>query len=106
MTLKIVEFVGDNDFSPFAEWFNDLDSAAAARVTVYINRLSQGNFSNVKSVGSGVMEIKIDYGPGYRVYFGKENEQLVILLGGGTKKTQPKDIEAAKKLWLKYKQMK
>ena len=74
--------------SPFADWFDDLDSQASAKVTMAVTRLGQGNFSNVKGVGSGVSEYKIDFGPGYRIYVGKYGDHLVILLGGGTKKRQ------------------
>ena len=66
-------------------------------------RLQQGNVSNVKGVGGGVLELWIDYGPGYRVYFGKDGEHLVILLGGGTKKRQSRDIQTAQDLWTTYK---
>ena len=63
-------------------WFRRLDATAAARVTMAIRRLELGNFSNVKGVGSGVFEFRIDFGPGYRVYFGKDGATIVILLGG------------------------
>src|ERR1700756_3048052 len=66
-------------------------------------RLEQGNLSNVKSVGEGVLEYRINFGPGYRVYFGRDGEALVILLTGGTKKRQRRDIEQAKELWADYK---
>jgi putative addiction module killer protein len=69
-------------------------------------RLQHSNFSNVKGVGSGVFEYRIDFGPGYRVYFGKDGDALVILLGGGTKKHQQRDIESAKTLWEAYKRRK
>jgi putative addiction module killer protein len=65
--------------------------------------LSLGNFSNVKGVGAGVFEVRLDFGPGYRVYFGKDGDTLVILLGGGTKKRQQDDIEAAHERWRDYK---
>ena len=61
--------------------------------------MEAGNFSNAKSVGAGVLECRIDFGPGYRVYFGKDGRHLVILLGGGTKKRPHKDIEAARGFW-------
>lgn len=92
--------------NPFGQWFDDLDINAAARVTTALTRMEDGNFSNVKGVGGGVFEYKIDFGPGYRVYFGKDGEALVILLGGGTKKRQSYDIEFARERWKDYKQRK
>ena len=69
-------------------------------------RIEQGNLSGAKGVGAGVSEYRIDFGPGYRVYFGKDGDTLIILLGGGTKKRQQKDIEAAQDLWREYKHRK
>ena len=68
--------------------------------------MEQGNFSNSKSIGEGVFECRIDFGPGYRIYFGKDGDALVILLGGGKKKRQQKDIAKAKLLWKEYKRRK
>jgi putative addiction module killer protein len=68
--------------------------------------MGQGNFSNVEGVGSGVFEYRIDFGPGYRVYFGKDGETLVVLLGGSTKKRQQRAIEAARESWKEYKHRK
>jgi len=79
-------------------------SAPTAKVTRAIARLEQGNVSNVKSVGEGVLEYRIDFGPGYRVYYGRDGEVLVILLTGGTKKRQQRDIDAAHAFWHDYKQ--
>ena len=69
-------------------------------------RMEQGNLSSAKGVEAGVSEYRIDFGPGYRVYFGKDGETLIILLGGGTKKRQQKDIVLAQDLWREYKQRK
>ncbi len=91
---------------PFAEWYVDLEVAARAKVTRAIVRLEQGHFSNVKTVGEGVFEYRIDFGPGYRVYFGQDGQTLVILLTGGTKKRQQRDIDAAHDYWRNYKQSK
>jgi len=99
---KVTEYLRAG-ISPFAKWFNGLDSVAAAKVTVALYRLEQGNFSNVRTVGKGVSEYKIDFGPGYRIYFGQEWNEVVILLGGGSKQTQRKDIDAAHTLWAEYK---
>ena len=89
--------------SPFESWFSDLDAPAAAKMSVALVRLGQGNTSNAKGVGEGVLEYRIDWGPGYRVYFGRDGETLVILLTGGTKQRQQRDIERAKELWAGYK---
>jgi putative addiction module killer protein len=83
-----------------------LDAVAAAKVTTAVRRVELGKFSNVKGVGGGVFEYRIDFGPGYRVYFGKDGETVVILLGGGTKKRQDRDIATAHARWSDYKQRK
>jgi len=104
--VTVKEYIDDNGNSPFARWFDNLDPRVAAKVATALLRMEQGNFSNAKGVGVGVSEYKIDHGPGYRVYFGRDGEKLVILLGGGTKKRQQKDIETAKALWQDYKKRK
>ena len=92
--------------SPFREWFDGLNAEAARKVTTGLYRVGLGNFSNVRGVGSGVYECRIDFGPGYRIYFGKEGECLVILLGGGTKQRQQNDIALALARWEDYKRRK
>lgn len=89
--------------SPFEKWFTALNPIAAAKITKAIYKLELGNFSNVEGVGQGVFEQKIDFGPGYRVYFGKHSNQLIILLLGGSKKRQSNDIAHAISLWQDYK---
>ena len=84
--IEVREYTDVRGRSPFQQWFEDLDARAAAKVTVALTRLEQGNVSNVKGVGGGVLELRIDYGPGYRVYFGKDGGHLGILLGGWTKR--------------------
>lgn len=80
----------------FTAWFDDLrDERARARINVRIRRLSLGNFGDVKAVGEGVGELRIDYGPGYRVYFLRRGAELVILLCGGDKGSQKRDIRDA-----------
>ncbi len=102
--IEIQEYVDEQDRSPFAEWFDGLNAQAALKVNTYLTRIGHGNFSNVESVGSGVQECRISWGPGYRVYLGRDGDRLVILLGGGTKKRQQRDIDEAKTLWQEYKQ--
>lgn len=104
--MDVREFELEDGTSPFGEWFDGLDAAVAAKVTTALTRLGLGNTSNVKGVGSGVFEIKIDFGPGYRVYFGKDGLEIVILLGGGTKKKQQRDIDEARELWKSFKDQK
>lgn len=83
----------------YAEWFNDLrDRVAQARINVRIRRLSLGNPGDVKPVGEGVSELRIDHGPGYRVYFVQRGQTLVVLLAGGDKRTQDQDIRLALEL--------
>jgi putative addiction module killer protein len=101
--LELLTYLDAEGRSPFAAWFDDLDAAAAAKVTTALTRMGLGNLSNAKGVGEGLLEYKIDFGPGYRVYFGRDGERLVILLGGGTKKRQQRDIELARDRWADYK---
>ncbi len=102
-------YVSDLDSSgrsPFARWFDGLNAPAAAKVATALTRIEAGNFSNVKGVGSGVFECRIDFGPGYRVYFGKDGDTLVILVAGGSKKHQQDDIQTAQDRWKDYKRRK
>jgi putative addiction module killer protein len=100
---SIQEYCEQDGRSPFADWFNSLEARAAQKVVVSLARLELGNFSNVKSLGAGISEYKIDYGPGYRIYFAQEGQKLIILLGGGHKKRQSQDIIKAKQSWQDYK---
>jgi putative addiction module killer protein len=100
------EYVDGSGKSPFHEWFLDLHAPEAARVTGAIIRMEQGNFGNVKGVGSGVFEYVLNFGPGYRIYFGKDGDQIIILLAGGTKKRQQKDINVAIARWQDFKRRK
>ncbi len=104
--VEVREYLDTHGKSPFAKWFNRLNATTAVRVTIALTRVELGNLSDHKSVGAGVWELRLDFGPGYRIYFGKDGDRLIILLGGGTKKRQQKDIESAKLLWLDYKKRK
>ena len=102
-TRKVVELLEPNGSSPYARWFAQLDAVAAAKVATALYRMEQGNLSNVKPVGQGVAEYRIDFGPGYRIYIGQDGDVLIILLGGGTKKGQNADIQQAQQCWRDYK---
>lgn len=104
--MDVREYLTRGGESPYGSWFDGLDAQAAAKVATAIARISNGNLSNVEGVGGGVFEYKLNFGPGYRVYFGKDGDMIVILLGGGTKKRQPRDIEDAKARWQDYKDRK
>ncbi len=103
--MEIREYLTVEGRSPFARWFNKLDAQAAVKVTVALERMEQGNISNIKGLG-GIFEYKLTYGPGYRVYFGRDGDYLILLLAGGTKKTQSRDILLAKQFWNDYKKRK
>lgn len=103
--MKTVEYIRANGSIPFREWFNKLNTQAAAKVSVALVRLEQGNTSNIQWF-SGLGEYKIDWGPGYRIYLLQDGNDLIVLLGGGTKKQQQRDIAQAKELLQEYKQRK
>lgn len=105
MQYRIKEYA-EGGKSPFADWFNRLDATAAARVDRYIRRLEVGNFGAAKALKGGISELRLDFGPGYRVYFGMDGKTLVILLGGGDKKRQSADIADAVERWERYKKAK
>src|ERR1700739_4712410 len=97
--LEIRDYVAPSRQQPFAERFAALEPWLAPKVTRALARMEQGNPSNVKPVGEGVLEFKIDFDPGYRVYFGRDGSGLIVLLTGGTKKRQQRDIAAAIDHW-------
>ena len=103
--MRISEYIRADGSSPYAEWFNELNAIAAAKVTVAIARLELGNVSNIKWF-DGIGEYRINWGPGYRIYLAQEGKELIVLFGGGTKKRQQADIEKAKRLWKEYKKRK
>lgn len=103
--MKIQEYLTPEGSSPYQKWFKSLDAIAAAKVTVAIMRMEQGNTSNIKWF-DGIGEYKINWGAGYRIYLAKEGQKLIILFGGGTKKSQRADISEAKRLYQEYKSRK
>jgi putative addiction module killer protein len=104
--MEIREFLDQQGRSPFGLWFQGLDPMAAVKVTTAMTRMSLGNLSNAKGVGEGVLEYRIDFGLGYRIYFGRDGDMLIILLAGGSKKRQQADIKAARDRWAEYRKRK
>jgi len=104
MKIKVVFYKTKTKKVPFREWAADLDNKTRAIVSTRIDRLEDSNFGDCKSIKGhhGIYELVINYGPGYRVYYGKQGALVVILLLGGEKKTQTRDIEKAYRYWIEY----
>ena len=102
MNIRVEEYIRPDGSSPYADWFNSLDSQAAAKVVTAKLRMELGNTSNVKWF-AGIGEYVIDWGPGYRIFLAKDGDALIVLFGGGTKRRQQADIERAKALHAEYK---
>lgn len=96
------EYVQANGRIPFRVWLDHLDVTTRARVQARILRFETGNLGDHKDVGDGVWEARLDFGPGYRVYFGRRGRDLVLLLTGGDKKSQSKDLRRAREMWRDY----
>ncbi len=97
-------YLTEKDGKPFKEWLDDLkDITARQKIRIRLDRVRLGNLGKNRSVGEGVYELKIDYGPGYRVYYGLKQKTVVLLLLGGDKSSQKKDIAQAKVYWQGYK---
>ena len=105
MGVRVEEYLREDGSSPYRKWFDSLDSHAAAKVTTATLRLELGNTSSVKWFG-GLGEFIIDWGPGYRIYLAKDGEALIVLFGGGSKRSQRRDIDQAKVLLAEYKSRK
>ncbi|HKY38692.1 MAG TPA: type II toxin-antitoxin system RelE/ParE family toxin [Polyangiaceae bacterium] len=102
MAFVVREYVEDNGRIPFRDWLTELDKATRARVQARILRFEMGNLGDHKDVGAGVLEARLDFGPGYRVYFGLKGRELVLLLLGGDKGSQKRDIKRAQEFWSRY----
>lgn len=97
---RLEYYLEDSGRAPFTDWLSNLrDRNAHARISARLNRVRLGNFGTVKALGDGVLELKIDYGPGYRVYYAMSGKTVVLLLIGGDKTTQKHDITTAKAYW-------
>lgn len=100
---RVVAYVANDGSAPFAEWLRTLkDRKARNNIRVRIARLRLGNLGDYKSVGHGVLELRVDIGPGYRVYIGQDGSRFILLLYGGTKRTQAVDIKKAQEYWADY----
>jgi putative addiction module killer protein len=103
--FRLEYYLDDNGEAPFTKWLETLrDRVAFARIAVRLDRMQAGNFGVVKALGGGVSELKIDYGPGYRVYYAMSGKRVILLLIGGDKSTQSKDIEEARAYWKRQKE--
>lgn len=100
---KLQEYLTADGRSPFTEWLRELkDRTARARIRVRLNRIQLGNFGDCRSLGDDLHEIRVDHGPGYRVYFGRSGNTVVVLLCGGDKRAQSRDIDRARSYWDEY----
>jgi putative addiction module killer protein len=106
MKLTIREYITPRGNNPFRDWLKSLDIAVQARIQARVLRFESGNLDDHKTVGGGVWEARLDFGPGYRLYFGKDGAAVILLLAGGDKTSQSKDIAAAKGYWDDFREAK
>ena len=99
---EVIFFEDSRGKRPFLVWLKKLDSVTQARVEQRILRISLGNYGEHRALKDGINELKLKFGSGYRVYFGEDGKKVMVLLVGGDKKTQSKDIERAKEYWKEY----
>jgi putative addiction module killer protein len=102
VAFRIVQYIDSNGHIPYRRWIRELDVAVQARVQARVLRFEQGNLGDHKDVGRGVWEARLDFGPGYRVYFGRDGVDVILLLVGGDKKSQKTDIKRAQDYWAIY----
>ena len=102
MALTVRQYVTADGKRPFLEWVRSLTKAVGARIQLRVQRFELGNLGDHKSVGEGVWEARVMFGPGYRIYFGKDGDSIVVLLAGGDKGSQAKDIARAQGFWRDY----
>jgi putative addiction module killer protein len=106
MKLTIREYLTPQGRSPFRDWLKSLDSAVQARIQARVLRFEGGNLGDHKAVGGGVWEARLDFGPGYRLYFGKDGDAVILILAGGDKSSQTRDIAAARRYWADFREAK
>jgi putative addiction module killer protein len=103
--IELLRYQREDGSEPFTEWLTTIrDKIAAARIRVRLRQVEAGNFGDCEAVGEGVIELRIHVGAGYRVYCGRHGKAVVLLLCGGDKNTQARDIKRAKELWSEWKQ--
>jgi putative addiction module killer protein len=104
-SIKIVIYATHTGKEPFSNWENQLDKPIRAMIMRRLDRIKLGNFGDIKQIrnGNGIWELRIDCGPGYRIYLGRDGMKIIVLLAGGSKKTQTRDIAKAKQYWAEYK---
>lgn len=100
--MNIERYIAPNVRIPFDEWVGGLNIEARRRVKIALDRMAQGNRSNAKALSGGISEYRINFGPGYRIYFGQAGDRIIILLVGGSKQRQSADIRLARRLWRDY----
>ena len=100
--MTIREYLTSGGDNPFRDWLDALDVTVRARIQARVLRFETGNLGDHKSVGAGVWEARLDFGPGYRIYFGKDGKSIILLLAGGSKASQGKDIQRAQTYWRDY----
>jgi len=101
--MEIREYASRDDKTPFTDWLKKLrDRKACQKIHIQIDRLRLGNAGDYKSLGDGIYELRIHYGPGYRIYYGKEGNKIILLLCGGNKASQRQDVNLAKQYWADY----
>jgi len=101
--IELLEYIDETGKNVFHKWLRSLkDRVARARIRVRLNRVRLGNFGDCKSIGGGVSELRVDYGLGYRIYIGRDGIKIDVLLCGGSKKSQSKDIKLAQQYWAEY----
>lgn len=100
--VEIREYVDARGRNAFRRWLDGLDRTAAYRIEIALERIANGNLLTLKAVGAGVLECRVHFGPGYRIYLGRDGPSVAVVLAGGTKARQQHDIEKARRLWIDY----
>lgn len=99
---EIIPYTNQQAKQPIIDWLENLDKKTRTRIVARFSRIALGNYGDCKVIGDGIKELRFDFGPGYRIYFGEDGEKIIILLLGGDKSNQSKDIQQAKEYWNDY----